>query len=236
MLVTIKTEVPKKFEEMGLQSLEYIIIDTNYHFCNIFGNDDIYYNAYQQNDLLKNENFNIWFLWAYRQLEKLIENSSEKKIVKTTADCIENNLTSKKTQFWHVFSPTVLVPSKHKEGILTGTLKSLLNAMLKEKDYIIPEFNELCKSKKGKCVDFEIWTKNLTAASNIDTSDRFLSFLDMLVKAVNMISEQERPENIIPLSIYQPTLRQYTDKDRGDVVASIRDLKIYKRFYKLMKQ
>ncbi len=240
LLVSIKTEAPDKIKEMGLQQpLKYIIIDTNYHFCNIFGSDDSHYTVYDS--LLKNENFNIWFLWVYRQLEKLIyskENQNEAQIVKTTADLIETHLTNKNIPFQHVFSPAALVSSQSKEGRLTGTLKSLLDAMLKQRDYLIPEFETLEKlSTEKKYVSFEEWVENLYKASNnIETfKDRSLSFLPILMKAIELIDSKYRPENIIPLSVYQPTLRQYTDKDRGDIVNTIRNLKVYKHFSKLIK-
>jgi len=69
LLTTIKnTNFAKPF---GIQSLDAVIIDTNYHFCNIFAEQDGHYKEYSEGKLY-GESITIWFMWVYRQLENLI--------------------------------------------------------------------------------------------------------------------------------------------------------------------
>ncbi|EDN70609.1 hypothetical protein BGP_0975 [Beggiatoa sp. PS] len=187
----------------------------------------------------------MWFLWVYRQLEKLVAGSSnESIIVRTTAEMIERHLSGSKEQgvcggktpFKHVFSPVALVTthSPKNESIIMHSLKELFDAIRRQRDYIIPEFRQLEELPKGNCIGFQKWVENLQAAySYLETKiqeERALLFLPVLMEAIKMFANEQRPENIIPISAYLPTLQQYTDKDRTDIVALIREMKIYKRF------
>jgi hypothetical protein len=66
-----------------------IIIDTNFHFCNILSDDK---SLYQKNNILFNEddNFFIWFIWVYRQLRNLFldsrnnDNNENEVLIKIT--------------------------------------------------------------------------------------------------------------------------------------------------------
>ncbi|MDM8563017.1 tetratricopeptide repeat protein, partial [Candidatus Marithioploca araucensis] len=53
-LCTIKKNVVRIQKELEMPALESVIIDTNYHFCNIFSTDEQYYKEYQEG-ILKND-------------------------------------------------------------------------------------------------------------------------------------------------------------------------------------
>jgi hypothetical protein len=247
LLASIKKEAANLQRNLGLTApFEHIFIDTNYHFCNIFSQDaNAHYTIYQASGALQEEKIIVWFLWVYRQLEKLTaeRESREAKVIELTATametCLKNNgcqSGGKSTPFKHVFNPAALVTSRTKEGSLTGSLKELFNAMMGQHDYTIPEFKNLALLPKGNCVSFTDWIEQLRTACNIITDkskeEPALLFLPILDKAAEQLTgKQHRPANIIPLPIYQATLRQYTDRDRGDIVKSLRGMKVYQKYF-----
>jgi hypothetical protein len=117
------------------------------------------------------------------------------------------------------------------------SLKKLFDAIREQHDYIIPELKQLEELPKGNCIGFQEWVENLQVAySDLETKiqeERALLFLPVLMEAIKMFAKEQRPENIIPISAYLPTLQQYTDKDRTDIVALIRGMKIYRHFSQL---
>jgi len=250
LLATIKAEATRIAEKLKIPPLQQVIIDTNYHFCNLFGQDDTHYEKYNTGTL-NNENINLWFLWVYRQLEKLIQDSREDEttIVKLTAAAIEHNLksTKKATPFMHVFSPVALgtaPDNSSKKGALTALTNRLFNAIARHDDYIIEELKNFSKLPIGECISFDEWVEKLDMAQVVVgkrfNDDPHLFFLDTLVEALNISdsyckeSSTERPMNVIPLSIYQKALEYYTDKERDDPVAILRKFKIYRNFSELM--
>jgi cellulose biosynthesis protein BcsQ len=70
LLSTIKKKAGIITKKLGFSSpLRHVIIDTNYHFCNLFSHDEKHYSKYKTG-MLENESISIWFLWVYRQFEK----------------------------------------------------------------------------------------------------------------------------------------------------------------------
>jgi hypothetical protein len=246
LLTNIKGLIPEIQKELELpQPLKYIFIDTNYHFCNLFGQDDSHYKVYQKGEKLGDENIKIWFLWVYRQLEKLVRDkgSDEAFLVRTTANMIEKHLGIEQEQvdcapFKHVFSPEALVTSRSPQKGLLTSLRKLYDAMLGQKDFVIPEFETLESKGKGRNICFEQWVEQLQVAystlTNKIVEERALLFLPVLIEAIEKLAPEQRPENIIPISVYHPSLQQYTDKNRGDVIAMVRKMKVYKHFSKLL--
>lgn len=245
LLINIKNQAPNIQENLGLATpFQHIFVDTNYHFCNIFSQDKNNYAPYQATGGLENESITVWFLWVYRQLEKLTteRENEEAKIVESTAEAIESYLknndcypSEKSTPFKHVFSPNALVTSRVKEGSLTGSLRELFNAMTGQHDYVIPELKILANLPKGNCISFKELVNKLNDAYNaiIDGAkeEPALLFLPVINNAIELFANKQCPENIIPLPVYQTDLRQYTDKDRGDIVKSLRGMKIYKHYF-----
>lgn len=245
LLVNIKKLIPSFQEEFGLSApLKYIFIDTNYHFCNLFWQDSKYYKAYEEGELYK-ENISVWFLWVYRQLEKLVADNinNEATIIRQTAQMMERYLGQSKqdgcsTPFKHVFSPVALITARSSPR--NNTLSQMWETMFssQQRDFIIPEFKDLETKDKGQSICFEDWVDQLRAAYtklavHIE-EERALLFLSALTNAITQINPNQRPENIMPMSAYIAALHQYTDKDRGDIVSIVKKMKVYKHFSKLL--
>ncbi|OQW91074.1 MAG: hypothetical protein BWK78_05580 [Thiotrichaceae bacterium IS1] len=243
LLTGIKKEASNIQKNLGLTApFEHIFIDTNYHFCNIFNqNANAHYTTYQAGGSLQEENITVWFLWVYRQLEKLTaeRESREAKVVKSTATameaCLKNNgcqSDGKSTPLKHVFSPAALVTSRAKEGSLTGSLKKLFDAVVGQYDYTVPELKKLAMLQpKENCISFEDWVKKLDIAYNTITDNNKEEHALLFLPILELAGGQQCPVNIIPLPVYQANLRQYTDKDRGDIVKSLRGMKIYQKYF-----
>jgi hypothetical protein len=246
LLTSIKRLIPEIQKELQLpQPLKYVFIDTNYHFCNLFSQDDSHYKVYQKGGKLGDENIKVWFLWVYRQLEKLVreKESNEAILVRSTANMIEKHLGKQEqidceTPFKHVFSPAALVTSRSSKKELPTFLKGLYDAIFNQHDFVIPEFDALENKGKGRNICFEPWVEQLQVAystlTNNITEEQALLFLPVLIEAIKKLTPKQRPENIMPISVYHPSLQQYTDKDRGDIIATVRGMKIYKHFSKLL--
>jgi len=128
LLMIIKGEGIKKIrDKFGKDfTIHTVIIDTNYHFCNIFSDNDEDY-QYLKNFLWERDTFFIWFIWVYGQ----IRNLARKKIgsipsapidsrMGKVAACVEKyltsdekgNLFSKSSPFFHVINPMGIVEKK----------------------------------------------------------------------------------------------------------------------------
>lgn len=220
-----------------------VIIDTNYHFCNIFGKEDSDYDIYKT-ELLRNEKFNIWFMWVYRQLDKLINKAKdEANIVTMTAAAMENHLknsNSNITPFIHVFSPISLISAQNIEkGQVSILSKNLLNIFGKsQKDYIITEIQKLADLQVSESLEFEKWIKLFGEAKKQllqHNNDPHLLLIDILYETIQDL--KTRPKNLVPLWAYINKLQYYTDTDNSHIVRRIKGLtKLYQdNFVKLLR-
>ncbi len=247
LLTTVKTRAAEIQDKLNIPPLKHVIIDTNYHFCNIFPYGDRYYKKYT-NEAFQNENIEIWFLWVYRQLSKLIKekNSDEAHVVKLTASAIERNLKDA-CRIIHTFTPVALTsaePNVYKKGVLTALSKKFYDAITQNKDCTINELEALEKLPVGGYIPFGMWVEKLDMAHIIESKrfndDPRLLFVDVLTRALQLTNQEHETEaslpiNIVPLSVYQHALQYYTDKERDDAVANLRKLTIYKNFSRLMR-
>jgi hypothetical protein len=248
LLYTIKMSAMEMADQLDIAPLEHVIIDTNYHFCNIFSQKGAHYKIYDQ--LFKNDNIVIWFLWVYRQLDKLF-NSNEHEVVvfKQTAKAIEDFLKSNTNPapLRHVFNPGALVssaPDELKKGVLDSIVGGFIDLIAtgKQKDYTFEELEESINTlPTGSYIKFGELNKILTMAYPRDkrfNGDPYFLLLDILLGVIKIWNKEnaskERPMNIIPLSVYQHGLQYYTDKKRKDPVSRIKEFNIYKNFKKLM--
>jgi tetratricopeptide (TPR) repeat protein/GTPase SAR1 family protein len=245
-LCTIKNNADRIRTELDMPALESVIIDTNYHFCNIFSNNEKYYKEYQDG-ILKNDSIKVWFLWVYRQLDNLIKINEEgdAKAVYATAATMEAYLkrTDNPTPFMHVFTPVALVSSKKDESAgASAALFKLFNAIRNEEDDTIQGLEEVEKLPKGNPIRFRNWVDRLeTARLNLQRQghkDPHSLFLDMLINASqiqNRDGKLERPQNVIPLSVYHAALQYYTDRSASDPVSEIKGFSLYKKFFDLLQ-
>lgn len=243
-LATIKKNADRFKNELEMPNLESVIIDSNYHFCNIFSTDEEYYKEYQEG-ILKNDNIKVWFLWVYRQLDNLIKANAEgdARAVYATASAMEAYLqrADNPTPFMHVFTPVALVSSqKHENGGAGAALFQLINAIRNEKDDTIQGLEEIENLAKGNSIRFRDWVDRLdTARINLQRqghNDPHSLFLHMLINACKVHRENhlERPQNVIPLSVYHAALQYYTDKSVADPVSEIKTFNLYKKFKALL--
>jgi len=245
-LKTITANAEQIENDLGLSSpLRYVIIDTNYHFCNIFAQDDKLYIENYNQGLLQGEEINIWFLWVYRQFEKLVDkhNSNYANTIRATAASIEKHLKGSycqpgniSTPLIHVFTPAGLMISPEQGGWILQSLGIKKN----QEYYVVPELKSLEDLEIGECIDFNQWLVFLNQAYHTIleqfNEESAILFPKALVEAVKRSSsgDEQRPQNIIPLSVHEKSLEHYTDKERTNAVARLRRLEIYKHLVKLL--
>ncbi|OQW92903.1 MAG: hypothetical protein BWK78_00115 [Thiotrichaceae bacterium IS1] len=254
LITTIKDNAEEIASKLNLPPLQHVIIDTNYHFCNLFGNDDVHYQPYLDGGTLYGENLSIWFFWVYRQWEKLRQGGGkEVERVKLTASAMERNLNNsyegvdspKITPLMHVFSPVALVTSVPQKKNLLGRITEQVAKAISdenEKEYLIQEFQTLGDQTSKHGVTFRQLLERLRNAYDLlvdkDSNVRInpaAYFLDIIVDATRGLSDnQKRPRNIIPLSVYDPDFKYYTDRDRQETVSALRGRLIYRCFEKLL--
>ncbi|OAD24047.1 hypothetical protein THIOM_000106 [Candidatus Thiomargarita nelsonii] len=189
-------------------------------------------------------------MWVYRQLDKLLNsNDHEVTVFKLTARAIEDFFKSNTNPapLRHVFNPGALVslPPEVNKGVLDGIVSSFFDFLAagKQKDYAFDELEDsINKLAVGDYINFGELNKILTMAYPRDerfNGDPFFLLLDILLGVIKIWNKgnslsNERPMNIIPLSVYQYGLQYYTDKKRRDPVSRIKEFNIYKNFKKLM--
>ncbi len=243
LLCTIKDSTKRIEEKLKLPELGSVIIDTNYHFCNIFSHDEKYYESYKKM-LDDGDSITVWFMWVYRQLENLLKPGSEgdAKIVFATASAIEEHfMQNNSAPFQHVFSPVALISSELEKTQDSSAIFKFLNAKKRdEKNISINELEKMAKLPKGDYIYFQDWVEELEVARNDLLSgghdDIHSFFLDMLINAIPQGSEKEetRPMNVIPLAFYHADLQYYTDSINSDPVSNMKNFDIYKNFLDLL--
>ncbi len=247
LLASVKESAAPIIEQkLGLPPLQTVIIDTNYHFCNIFSDQDIQYREYTEG-ALRGDSITLWFMWVYRQLENLIRlRYNDATVMKLTAAAIERNIKNSRcssSPFMHVFGPMTLISSKPKEedrSIGSAIARKIYQYLTQNRDFHIEELEELEGLPIGGGVNFSNWLKRLDVAHIAAEKDGVPRhhFLDILIKATRAQSkdnpsEQVRPKNVIPLSVYHNGLQYYTDGNYRDVIAELRKFDIYDNFSKL---
>lgn len=259
IIENIKRQITYISRELDTRALRTVLIDTNYHFSNIFSQRAEDYQRYRA---IGDDSIYIWFVWVYRQLENLYRGlrgdlaqqqyQGETEQLISVANAIEAHLPNTKcfrggqniTPFMHVISPVALRFSQPKEPS-NGLLKTLYQRFMSDdNDYIeISQLFDLQNLPVSQCVTFDSWVRHLCNVHQSivrDTNDPHEYFLDVLVEAINTISGQQkshRPCNIIPLSIYEKKLEGYTDADYSDaMLANLRRFDVYQNFIELFQK
>lgn len=224
---------------LNANRLQHVIIDTNYHFCNIFPHEN-----YQLYADLQEDQITIWFLWVYRQLKKLLEKEDdETKRMKLTANAIERTLNSDIIgSIVHTYTPVGLLSVQPSQS--NFWLRWLgSDSARRDQDHTIEKLFALEKLQVGKYITLNNWINNLQVAHTLikdkkKHNDPHLLFVDVLDEAVRQIAEHgdelSLPINLFPLSVYQSALEGYTDGEREDTIARLGRLTIYRNFSKLL--
>ncbi len=243
LLVGIKQEAKTIVEKLEIKPLQHVIIDTNSHLCNLFPSQDEYYDEYKRS--CADDHFNIWFLWVYRQLKTLLEkDNQEKTVINQTFGAIERIFEQKIGPIIHTYTPVGLLPNDSEKGNFLSTWFGKKNSPSRDEDYVIDKLSQLeTLEKVGDYIQLIPWiTKLQNAKQNILHQGRINQdmpqfFSTMLYEAVQgELNDEHLPINIFPLSVYQPALEGYTDRERPDTVAKLRELDLYKNFRKLLNR
>ncbi len=249
LLSGIKEHAETIADKLDISPLKHVIIDTNYHFCNLFPLQDEQYDKYKES--CAGDHFNIWFLWVYRQLKKILDkHDSEIDTIIKTVGAIERTFKQNIGPIIHTYTPLGLLPTDSKKGGFLGFRKE--NPPNRNEDYVIDELRKLENLEKvGGYLKFNNWIKRLQNArkyvkyqqaekdyqDKIGLQDTHRLFSATLYEAIQESAKDEfLPINIFPLSIYQPALEGYTDRERDNTIAQLRELETYKNFKKLLNR
>lgn len=246
LLFKIKEHATTIAEKLEIAPVQHVIIDTNYHFCNLFPPQDEQYDE-KYKEICADDHFNIWFLWVYRQLKKILDNPNNTEIntIIKTAGAIERIFKQNMGPIIHTYAPLGLLPTESGKTSGFWDFFKKENVPNRNEDYVIENLKKLENlGQVGKYVQFKSWIKKLQNASNnvlhqakIDPTDTHQLFSAILYEAVQQNNEDEfLPINIFPLSTYQPALDGYTDRERSNTVAKLRDMETYKNFKKLLNR
>jgi len=239
LLLSIKKHAETIATELNIPTLQHVIIDTNYHFCNLFRHDN-----YRQYTALEEDHVAIWFLWVYRQLKKLLEkDDDETKRMRLTANAIEQHFNSNEIgSIVHTYTPVGLLSAQPSPSNFLLRLFGSDSAR-RDQDYTIEKLFSVEKLPVGKPISFNEWITKLQVAHTLikdkkKHDDPHLLFVDVLDEAVRQIAdhgeELSLPINLFPLLVYQSALEGYTDGEREDAVARLGRLTLYEHFSKLL--
>lgn len=176
-------------KDLGVKPFQRVIIDTNYHLCNVFPPLDEQYEAYQ-NTSLHGDRFNIWFLWVYRQLNKLLNSerieedeeterrfregrARENQVFERTVSAIERifrrgEIGKGLGPIIHTYAPAGLLPTDIGEptGFLRGLFGLGNNSSRNDGDSVIEALERLEKLEHvGAYMGFSLWLEKLQRAN-----------------------------------------------------------------------
>jgi len=237
----------KMTAKFNVKPLRRVIIDTNYHFCNLFPpkEDDYNHDSWQQMQIvLKDDDLNLWFIWVYRQLEKINEGGKdETEIVIETAKTLEKIFPPKAKKMGpliHAYTPVGLLPTDVDVGFLARLFYGSRLPAFGE-DFSIPELKKLENMPEvGQYLRFPQWNRKLeTAYLNIVDQNRAIDTHQLFAKVLyESIKNDEGtlPMNVFPISLYEAALAGYTDKERQNIIAGLRQLDVFKNFKKQLRR
>jgi len=241
LIVSIKEKAEEIAERLQIPQIRSVFIDTNYHFCHLFPERDELYKEYDERGIME-DTMTVWFLWVYRELYELIQEryTNRSSIMNSTAGAIERLFKKRGVgSIVHTYNPVLLSVARPEEP--NSLLKLLKRAIMgyPEEYKTIAILANLERLPVGNPVSFKEWMQALHEAHLVLSEQRYYPlFVDVLDQATRRLAEDDghpiRPLNIFPLSIFQGALEGYTDRERGDAVARLRDFKIYANFSRLL--
>jgi hypothetical protein len=238
-----KEEIENKFQ----CTISTVIIDTNYHFCNLFP-ESILEQKTGNNEILAlfnttDENFFIWFIWVYRQLSNLfsfcdaqdLQNRQDAYHVDARAvldgginiDQMRQ-MNSLGSPFVHVFSPNSVghVSDNKLITLLTGWRNNPLEQLA--------ELEKVQSSRFAHFITRIRDAKRKVGARKLEeretTHEYFVKILNEYVSIVNE-NLKGCPKNVIPV-LFEPSLLGYTESENPELVNQIVRLPVYDSFKK----
>jgi len=255
LITGIREKANGKIARFDTKPLRRVIIDTNYHFCNLFPPKEDDYNTppwQQLQKSLKEDDLNVWFIWVYRQLKKIIlGGTNETEIVVETARTLEKIFPPKAKKMGpliHTYSPVGLLPTDTDVSffakLFAGSRSPVFGGSrlpVFGEDFSIPELKKLENmTEVGQYLCFPQWYRKLeTAYLNIVDQSRTIDTHQLFAKVIyESIKNDEDvlPINVFPMSLYEAALTGYTDKERQNMIAGLRQLDVFKNFKKLLRR
>jgi hypothetical protein len=236
----------KMTAKFNAKPLRRVIIDTNYHFCNLFPPKEENYDVSSWQQLqksLKEDDLNVWFIWVYRQLKKIIlGGTDETAIVVETARTLEKIFPPKAKKMGpliHAYAPVGLLPTDTDISFLAKLFAGSRLPVFGE-DFSIPELKKLENmSEVGQYLRFPQWYRKLeTAYLNIVDQNRAIDTHQLFAKVLYESIKNDKdvlPINVFPISLYEAALAGYTDKERQNMIAGLRQLEVFKNFKNLLR-
>jgi len=247
----VRARVVEKIQNELSFGIKTIIIDTNYHFCNIFPNRVKEYQTEPFRSFGKDgtDNLFIWFLWTYRQLKNILEASDDSnhphyndmKTIMERAVLIEamvKNRVLGENPFVHVFNPFSIgqfISLFHENGLLHWIKQDKTITNIKPLGDILA----LKQRQVGNSVEFGAFIATLkhvrTQLLQQDrqkfstTHDLFLALLD---NYANFLKDRGGcPRNLIPIHVYQKDMIGYTEADYSNLLDDMNALPVYTKSF-----
>jgi hypothetical protein len=219
-----------KIKEIAIENnVDTIIIDTNFHFCNVFTNDKSLYEEYE---IFKEEEFLIWFIWVFRQMLNLMINKVRAHIGKDlgiedemffdVVDAIESKMNSafcEKTPFVHVFNTATVsgalndVHNTNLADWLPSWLSGKQKKVVYDEErgfYRFMQMEHLANADSLESIKFAELVRCLGEKMPKPHGNIHTVFLETLEKYSDSV--RGCPRNIFPIFKNYPTLSGFTDE------------------------
>ncbi|RKZ90309.1 MAG: hypothetical protein DRR19_10505 [Candidatus Parabeggiatoa sp. nov. 1] len=218
-LCKIKDSVPAIAKKFQLQP-GTVIVDTNFHFCNVFSDDSEVYGRF---DIFQNqdEQFFVWFIWVFRQLDNLLNllslergfiledgngnvaDERLRQIAETMQSCVNDQCIN---PFVHVFNTTTVIRASRAANLFQQIFP---------RDSEVPELRNLRDQPAGQMIDFQGLLENFEKLKP-DKKDVYVQdihdnrvFLDLLGKYAD--EYKSCPRNVVPITHHLKVLESYTE-------------------------
>jgi hypothetical protein len=226
-LSSLRNALPSEVEKTFEVGIKTVIIDTNYHFCNILPKEDSDYSSFSY---WKTDRFFIWFIWVYRQIYNCYQQrlpqegfyeqthfNADVNIMLRTAGTFERivNANAKGTPFVHVINPMSLTESSPIQELL----KVLKGINVRQ----VPELQRLAEleSNSNNLPFKDLVDKMVQAQTRAGAKQEFS---DML----KQVDFPTRPKNLFTFYTFEGDIAKQGVQD----IREIEDLEVYKTFKK----
>lgn len=234
-LKLVKEKITSIEELIPGKKIECVIIDTNYHFANIFPKSA----RKTDFEFLGTDSLYIWFIWMVKQIKSIIDIKSDfDKVIEIAKDlerCLmkvsEENGMPAKSPFVHVFTPVSLASAARIEGgNLLEEIISSIRGRKKKRVNVIPSLYDIYDRTiiKDDFVTFQTFKDWLEKSYRIvkekkkhyRTTENKMSYTEEAEDIFSEIAKKVNNDlngNIIPIPVFQKELDGYTNADSYDV-------------------
>jgi len=227
-----------------------IIVDTNFHFCNLFS-DDRQANSYSlYKQVVEKTTTSIYFLWTFNQFCSVISRNGhnsidEDEILKNTVNTVLEKL-GDNIRFVHVYTPVALIDSKPRPG--DRMMRTIFQGLFGNNTVIpivgligvIDESRNRPIMKRLPNINFDDWIKSLSNSfdgqvrdeANEGNSNRS----NFILALADSFKAQNYPCNVIIFANFEKALEGYTDGDTdsaANILTKLGGTESYSDFRKL---